>query len=257
MSRTCTPGGGLRMLLIRFPGELPAEFPADLELTVRERNGQTCLLEHRGAIGPLLRWLGSVPVEDVAIGTEDLHSLYNQFHGPDVVDDEEMTPMTPVPGPAPQARPRHAVDARPLGGRPLRPGLALRLLHLAQRDRDPQGPLASNPEDNRFRWMRNMGMMEDSPIGLDHDGLLVPPVHPPDALDLGDRPRLDRRGRPRSSGAPSTSILSRPVSRTSLPGFAYLHRRARAARPALALAAGASDGRATTTSSASRRGPGP
>src|SRR4051812_43625514 len=82
----------LRMLLIKFPGELPAEFPGDLELTLRERNGQTCLLEHRGPIGPLLRWLGSIPVEDVAIGTEDLHSLYNQFHGPDVVDDEEMAP---------------------------------------------------------------------------------------------------------------------------------------------------------------------
>jgi ABC-2 type transport system ATP-binding protein len=80
----------LRMLLIKFPGELPADFPEDLELTLRERNGQTCLLEHRGPISPLLRWLGSIPVEDVAIGTEDLHSLYNQFHGPDVVDDEEI-----------------------------------------------------------------------------------------------------------------------------------------------------------------------
>jgi ABC-2 type transport system ATP-binding protein len=82
----------LRMLLVRFPGEVPTEFPGDLELTVRERNGQTCLLEHRGQISHLLRWLGSVPVEDVAIGTEDLQSLYNQFHGPNVVDDEEIAP---------------------------------------------------------------------------------------------------------------------------------------------------------------------
>ncbi len=79
----------LRMLLVRFPGESPSEFPADLELTVRDRTGDTCLLEHRGPIGLLLRWLGTVPVTDVAIGTEDLHSLYNQFHGPDIVDEEE------------------------------------------------------------------------------------------------------------------------------------------------------------------------
>jgi ABC-2 type transport system ATP-binding protein len=79
----------LRMLLIRFPDAVPSEFPAELELSLRERNGQTCLLEHRGPIGPLLRWLGETPVEDVAIGTEDLHSLYDKFHGPNVVDDEE------------------------------------------------------------------------------------------------------------------------------------------------------------------------
>ena len=60
--------------------------PAELELSLRERNGQTCLLEHRGPIGPLLRWLGETPVEDVAIGTEDLRSLYDQFHGPNARD---------------------------------------------------------------------------------------------------------------------------------------------------------------------------
>jgi ABC-2 type transport system ATP-binding protein len=79
----------LRMVLLRFPGETPEEFPPELELQVRERKGETCLLEHHGTIGPLLRWLGSVPVLDVAIGTEDLRSLYDQFHGPDVVDEEE------------------------------------------------------------------------------------------------------------------------------------------------------------------------
>ena len=40
-------------------------------------------------IGPLLQWLGPTPVEDVAIGTEDLHALYNRFHGPDIVDEDE------------------------------------------------------------------------------------------------------------------------------------------------------------------------
>jgi len=79
----------LRMLLIKFAGNVPADFPVELELTVRERKDQTCLLEHRGPIGPLLHWLGSLAVEDLAIGTEDLHSLYNRFHGPDAVDLEE------------------------------------------------------------------------------------------------------------------------------------------------------------------------
>ncbi|MDR3622310.1 MAG: ABC transporter ATP-binding protein [Paludisphaera borealis] len=79
----------LRMLLIRFAGDPPATFPEELELTVREPQGAAVLLEHRGPIGPLLRWLATVDVEDVAIGTEDLHSLYNQYHGPDVVVNED------------------------------------------------------------------------------------------------------------------------------------------------------------------------
>jgi len=79
----------LRMVLVRLATEEPPDFPPELELTLREWNDGTCLLEHRGKIGPLLRWLGENPVEDVAVGTEDLHSLYNRFHGPDVVDDEE------------------------------------------------------------------------------------------------------------------------------------------------------------------------
>jgi ABC-2 type transport system ATP-binding protein len=79
----------LRMLLVKFPGDVLPHLPEELGLTVREQKVGSILLEHRGEIGPLLRWLGSSPVEDVAIGTEDLHSLYNQFHGPDAVDDEE------------------------------------------------------------------------------------------------------------------------------------------------------------------------
>jgi ABC-2 type transport system ATP-binding protein len=57
---------------------------------VREQNGQTVLLEHRGELSRLLRWLGSVPVADLAIGTEDLRSLYDRFHGPNVPDEEEV-----------------------------------------------------------------------------------------------------------------------------------------------------------------------
>ena len=78
----------LRMLLIRFAGEAPPAFPEELELTLREQRGPALLLEHRGPLGPLLSWLATVAVEDLAIGTEDLHSLYNRYHGPDVVDNE-------------------------------------------------------------------------------------------------------------------------------------------------------------------------
>jgi ABC-2 type transport system ATP-binding protein len=78
----------LRMLLVKFDHGVDPEFPEELELTVRERNGDTTLLEHRGEISALLRWLGSVPIRDIAIGTEDLRSLYDRFHGPNVPDDE-------------------------------------------------------------------------------------------------------------------------------------------------------------------------
>jgi ABC-2 type transport system ATP-binding protein len=78
----------LRMLLVKFDHGVDPEFPEELELTIRERNGDTTLLEHRGEISALLRWLGSVPIRDIAIGTEDLRSLYDRFHGPNVPDEE-------------------------------------------------------------------------------------------------------------------------------------------------------------------------
>jgi ABC-2 type transport system ATP-binding protein len=78
----------LRMLLVRFEGGVEPEIPHELELSVRERNCETLLMEHRGDLPPLLRWLSSAPIEDVAIGTEDLRSLYDQFHGPNVPDEE-------------------------------------------------------------------------------------------------------------------------------------------------------------------------
>jgi ABC-2 type transport system ATP-binding protein len=76
----------LRMILLRFADGAAPEFPDELELTLRERTGATLLLEHRGAVGPMLTWLSRQPVEDVAIGTEDLRSLYDQFHGPNARD---------------------------------------------------------------------------------------------------------------------------------------------------------------------------
>ncbi len=78
----------LRMLLIRFDGGLEPDLPQELELSVRERNSGALLLEHRGELAPLLRWLASVNVQDLAIGTEDLRTLYDQFHGPNIPDEE-------------------------------------------------------------------------------------------------------------------------------------------------------------------------
>ncbi|HZW29914.1 MAG TPA: ABC transporter ATP-binding protein [Isosphaeraceae bacterium] len=78
----------LRMLLIRFgPGPEPV-IPPELELTERERNGEARLMEHRGELTPLLGWLATAPIADLAIGTEDLRSLYDRFHGPNVPDEE-------------------------------------------------------------------------------------------------------------------------------------------------------------------------
>jgi ABC-2 type transport system ATP-binding protein len=79
----------IRLLLLRFGGEVPGVFPEHLGLALRERKGDTLLLEHRGAIGPLLGWLQETNVVDLAIGTDDLKSLYDVYHGPNVKDEEE------------------------------------------------------------------------------------------------------------------------------------------------------------------------
>jgi ABC-2 type transport system ATP-binding protein len=80
---------GLRMVLARYEGGVPESFPEELDLTARERDGDTVLLEHRGAVSPLMTWIGSQPIVDVAIGTEDLRSLYDRYHGPDARDEDD------------------------------------------------------------------------------------------------------------------------------------------------------------------------
>ena len=81
----------LRMLQIRFEGEPPSAAPDELMLTVRDKLGaDVWLLEHRGELGPLLTWLASQRINDVAIGTEDLRSLYDRYHGPDVKDTVDL-----------------------------------------------------------------------------------------------------------------------------------------------------------------------
>jgi len=80
----------LRMLLLRFREAALPEIPDQLRLTLKERTGETFLFEHQGELPDLLSWLAVAPIADVAIGTEDLHSLYERYHGPDVVDEEEV-----------------------------------------------------------------------------------------------------------------------------------------------------------------------
>jgi ABC-2 type transport system ATP-binding protein len=83
---------GLRMLLLKYLGPPPATYPDHLDLTLRRRDPDVDLLEHRGAIGPLLGWLQAQDLMDLAIGTEDLKALYDRFHGPDVAEDETPSP---------------------------------------------------------------------------------------------------------------------------------------------------------------------
>jgi ABC-2 type transport system ATP-binding protein len=72
---------GLRLILVKYGGEPPEECPDELQLTLKSREGKVDLFEHRGEVGPLLAWLQAKNVVDLAIGTEDLKSLYEQFHG--------------------------------------------------------------------------------------------------------------------------------------------------------------------------------
>jgi ABC-2 type transport system ATP-binding protein len=78
----------LRLLLVNFAGGVIPSYPEELELNVREHDGKATLFEHRGEITPLLRWLAEVAPTDVRIGSEDLRTLYDRFHGPDVPDEE-------------------------------------------------------------------------------------------------------------------------------------------------------------------------
>ncbi len=80
----------LRMLLLRFQDDVLPDIPEHLNLSLKERDGETFLFEHLGELPDLLNWLAAAPIADVAIGTEDLHSLYERYHSPDIVDEEEM-----------------------------------------------------------------------------------------------------------------------------------------------------------------------
>lgn len=79
---------GLRMLLIRYRTDGPVTIPGELGLIERKREGEAFLYEHHGELPALLGWLASAPVEDLAIGTEDLRTLYDRYHGPAAGDEE-------------------------------------------------------------------------------------------------------------------------------------------------------------------------
>ncbi|MFO0958710.1 MAG: ABC transporter ATP-binding protein [Isosphaeraceae bacterium] len=100
----------LRMVLARFDGRAPDFVPDSLQATIRERRaGDVLLMEHRGEAAALLAWLGTQPIADVAIGTEDLRSLYDKYHGPDV-DDDDVAPRGGPDEPAPREAGRLADD---------------------------------------------------------------------------------------------------------------------------------------------------
>ena len=81
----------LRLVLVKWGAAPPETFPPELELSIREMTGEAFLLEHRGAANPLLAWLATQDVADLAIGVDDLKSLYDEYHGPNakVADDED------------------------------------------------------------------------------------------------------------------------------------------------------------------------
>jgi ABC-2 type transport system ATP-binding protein len=77
-----------RLVLAKFEGGIPEGCPDEIELTLRELKGKdVALFEHRGPVGPMLAWCAASGVVDIAIGTEDLRTLYDQFHGPNAVAD--------------------------------------------------------------------------------------------------------------------------------------------------------------------------
>lgn len=77
----------LRIVRLRYPEEGPRNYPSELKLLLREHRGQDVLLEHRGEVASLISWLDSQPVVDLTIGTEDLRSLYDIYHGPSVSEE--------------------------------------------------------------------------------------------------------------------------------------------------------------------------
>lgn len=79
-----------RMVLARFEAEPPQDFPEDLGLIVRRRDGNEVLFEHQGEIRSLLDWFSRQGISEIAIGTEDLRGLYDKYHGPDVRDEEPV-----------------------------------------------------------------------------------------------------------------------------------------------------------------------
>ena len=80
---------GLRMLLIRFgPGEPPLPAARAGIDRARAATARPSCSSIAASWPPLLDWLAAAPIEDIAIGTEDLRSLYDRYHGPNVPDED-------------------------------------------------------------------------------------------------------------------------------------------------------------------------
>ena len=60
--------------------ELAAQIQPPGFLDVRRRDGKRWISELPGAAGELVVWMGDQPIEDVAIGTPNLESLFRQFY---------------------------------------------------------------------------------------------------------------------------------------------------------------------------------
>jgi len=78
---------GGRQILLRYEGDPPERYPDELSLKLLGRDRGVDLLAHGGEVSPLLAWLATMNIADFAVGTEDLQSLYNQYHGPGAEDD--------------------------------------------------------------------------------------------------------------------------------------------------------------------------
>ena len=84
---------GGRQLLLRHGGDPPEAYPGDLGLRLLQRSaGGVDLVAHDGPVGPLLAWLAAQDVVDLAVGSEDLQSLYDRFHGPGAPDADPDDP---------------------------------------------------------------------------------------------------------------------------------------------------------------------
>ena len=81
---------GLRMLLVRYGSDDWPSPPEEIGLSERERVGdRRCCTSIGARSGRCCDWLSAAAIEDLAIGTEDLRSLYDRYHGPNVADEDE------------------------------------------------------------------------------------------------------------------------------------------------------------------------
>src|SRR5690606_7489780 len=57
----------------------PSEGPPHVAIRPRENGWVT--MEANGELAPLLRWLATLPIEEISIHSQGLRSVYDRFHG--------------------------------------------------------------------------------------------------------------------------------------------------------------------------------